>query len=115
MKDYEKLRTRTDLSNTWLQAGEDSDGHPVYRSPAVQTALSEGMITELDIARALLDFSVGSACVCRDRDGEACPGSAVSFFPSRLGEDPSDGALMVSARDGKVWLSFLFETIPQNP
>lgn len=112
MNVYEKLRARTDLPDAWQSAGEDSDGNPVYESPAVQTALSEGMITQLDLARALLDFSVGASCVCRDKDGESCGTSAAAFFPSAMGEDPSDGALMISARGGKVYVSFLFEKLP---
>lgn len=112
MKAYDALRARTDLKDAWKPAGEDGDGNPAYYSPAVQTALAEAMITQLDTARALLDFSVGSSCVCRDKEGEACPTIASAFFPSSMGEDPSDGALMVSARAGNVYLSFLFEKIP---
>lgn len=114
MNAYDALRERTDLPETWASAGEDSDGNPVFYSPAVQTAISEGLITQLDAARALMDFSVGSSCVCRDKEGEGCPTASSSFFPSVMGEDPSDGALMVSARAGKVYLSFLFEKIPDD-
>lgn len=112
MKDYDVIKNRTDLPETWIQSGEDGDGRPVYRSPAIQAALSEGLIRELDLARALLDFSVGASCVCRDKDGETCSTTATAFFPSALGEDPSDGALMVCARGGKVYVSFLFEPLP---
>lgn len=114
MNAYDALRARTDLEDIWKPAGEDGDGNPVFYSPAVQTALSEGLITQLDAARALMDFSVGSSCVCSDKEGEACPTASSSFFSSAMGEDPSDGALMVSARAGKVYLSFLFEKLPDG-